>query len=336
MDEMYDVYYPRALRYLQAAQVPADLIDADVYQYLRVGIAHAEAIGIDPVRVTSGYGKLSLDKTYFAEAMGTGLLTIHTLHEVKRITKANGRYVIHAREIDVDGKVLEEREVPCASLFLCAGTVGSTELLVRARERGDLPDLNQSIGTGRGPNSDIFVARDNTAAYPTGPIQATVPSSAFYTRDHNDKHVFSMIIPFGIGLETCISFNIVMTESNEAGHFVYDSDRDAVNLIWQAGQNDPAVESAHSIFGRMNDATGSTYNETLFGGPTFRDSHTYHPLGGCPLGRATDDYGRIPDHPGLYVLDGSLIPIGIGANPSLTIAALSERCIERIIAEDHL
>jgi cholesterol oxidase len=361
---MYDVYYPRALEYLQAAQVPADLIDADVYQYSRVGIAHAEAIGIDPVRVTSGYdydylrkeiegsvppsasigeggfgnnyGKLSLDKTYFAEAMGTGLLTIHTLHEVKRITKANGRYVIHTREIDIDGNVLEEREVPCASLFLCAGTIGSTELLVRARERGDLPDLNQNIGTGWGPNSDIFVARDNTEEYPTGPIQATVPSSAFYTRDHNDKHVFSMIIPFGIGLETRISFNIVMTESNEAGHFVYDSDRDAVNLVWEAGQNDPAVESAHSIFDRMNDATGSTYNETLFGGPTFSDSHTYHPLGGCPLGRATDDYGRIPDHPGLYVLDGSLIPIGIGANPSLTIAALSERCIERIIAEDDL
>lgn len=362
MDELYDVYYPRALGYLQASQVPADLIDADIYQYSRVGIAHAEAIGIETVRVTSGYdydylrkeiegtvppsasigeggygnnyGKLSLDKTYFAEAMGTGLLTVHTLEEVSRITRAEGAYVIHTREIDIDGNVLEERQVPCSSLFLCAGTIGSTELLVRARERGDLPDLNEDIGTGWGPNSDIFVARDNTEEYPTGPVQATVPSSAFYTRDHNGKHVFSMIIPFGTGFETRISFNIVMTENNEAGHFVYDSETDTVNLVWQAGQNDPAVESAHSVFDRMNDATGSTYNDTLFGGPTLGDWNTYHPLGGCPLGRATDDYGRIPGHPGLYVLDGSLIPIGIGANPSLTIAALSERCIDRILAED--
>lgn len=362
MDELYEVYYPRALGYLQASQVPADLIDADIYQYSRVGIAHAEAIGIETVRVTSGYdydylrkeiegtvppsasigeggygnnyGKLSLDKTYFAEAMGTGLLTVHTLEEVSRITRAEGAYVIHTREIDIDGNVLEESQVPCSSLFLCAGTIGSTELLVRARERGDLPDLNEDIGTGWGPNSDIFVARDNTEEYPTGPVQATVPSSAFYTRDHNDKHVFSMIIPFGTGFETRISFNIVMTENNEAGHFVYDSETDTVNLVWQAGQNDPAVESAHSVFDRMNDATGSTYNDTLFGGPTLGDWNTYHPLGGCPLGQATDDYGRIPGHPGLYVLDGSLIPIGIGANPSLTITALSERCIDRIIAED--
>ena len=107
-----------------------------------------------------------------------------------------------------------------------------------------------------------------------------------------------------------------------------------MRLVWEAGQNDPALESARSIFDRMNDATGSEYNDKLFGGPPLADSYTFHPLGGCPLGLATDDYGRIPDHPGLYVLDGSLIPRGVGANPSLTITALSELCIERILAED--
>jgi cholesterol oxidase len=33
-------------------------------------------------------------------------------------------------------------------------------------------------------------------------------------------------------------------------------------------------------------------------------------------------------------MDGSLIPLGLGANPSLTITALSERNLERIVAED--
>jgi cholesterol oxidase len=362
LDEMYDVYYPRAKAGLQASQVPADLIDADVYLYSRTGIAHAEAVGIEPERVTSGfdydylrreiegevpasasigeggfgnnYGKLSLDKTYFAEAMGTGLLTVHALTEVTRLTAADGGYVLHTREIDIDGNVLDEREVPCSSLFLCAGTFGSTELLLRARERGDLPDLNERIGTGWGPNSDIFVARDNTDEYPTGPVQCTLPSSSFHTRDHEGKHVFSMIIPFGVGFEANLSFNIVMTESEEEGHFVYDGDDDSVSLVWEAGQNDAAVESARAVFDPINDATGSTYNDTLFGGPTLGDSHTYHPLGGVPLGRATDSYGRIPDHPGLYVLDGALIPVGVGANPSLTITALAERCIDRILAED--
>ena len=35
-----------------------------------------------------------------------------------------------------------------------------------------------------------------------------------------------------------------------------------------------------------------------------------------------------------YVADGSLIPCGIVANPALTVAALAERNIERIMAED--
>ncbi|WP_277068927.1 MULTISPECIES: GMC oxidoreductase, partial [Saccharomonospora] len=36
----------------------------------------------------------------------------------------------------------------------------------------------------------------------------------------------------------------------------------------------------------------------------------------------------------LYVTDGSLVPGNIGVNPFLTITALAERNIERILAED--
>jgi cholesterol oxidase len=88
------------------------------------------------------------------------------------------------------------------------------------------------------------------------------------------------------------------------------------------------------VFDKMNQATGATYSDLLFSGAEIGDRSTFHGLGGCPLGRATDAYGRVPAHPGLYVMDGSLLPIGIGANPSLTIAALSERNIARILAED--
>jgi cholesterol oxidase len=36
----------------------------------------------------------------------------------------------------------------------------------------------------------------------------------------------------------------------------------------------------------------------------------------------------------LYVADGSLIPRGLVSNPALTVAALAERNIERILTED--
>jgi cholesterol oxidase len=59
---------------------------------------------------------------------------------------------------------------------------------------------------------------------------------------------------------------------------------------------------------------------------------TAHPLGGAVLGRATDNYGRVIGHPGLYVMDGAAVPGSTGTvNPSLTIAALAERNIESII-----
>ncbi|HEX9994297.1 MAG TPA: GMC family oxidoreductase [Acidimicrobiales bacterium] len=63
---------------------------------------------------------------------------------------------------------------------------------------------------------------------------------------------------------------------------------------------------------------------------------TVHPLGGCPMGRdrdegVVDDHGEVFGHPGLFVADGSVMPGPVGANPSLTIAALAERFSERMI-----
>ncbi|MGH2510047.1 MAG: GMC family oxidoreductase, partial [Ktedonobacteraceae bacterium] len=63
-----------------------------------------------------------------------------------------------------------------------------------------------------------------------------------------------------------------------------------------------------------------------------------HPLGGCPMGRnrnegVVDSYGRVFNYPDLYIADGSVMPGPVGANPSLTIAALAERFAERIIED---
>ena len=72
---------------------------------------------------------------------------------------------------------------------------------------------------------------------------------------------------------------------------------------------------------------------------------TVHPLGGCCMGcdvryGVTDDVGRVYRadgkgvHPGLYVADGSLCSSALGANPSLTIAALAERAAEHLVEKD--
>jgi cholesterol oxidase len=63
---------------------------------------------------------------------------------------------------------------------------------------------------------------------------------------------------------------------------------------------------------------------------------TAHPLGGSPMGLnreegVVDPYGEVFGHPGLYVADGSMMPGPVGPNPSLTIAALSDRIADGII-----
>ena len=73
---------------------------------------------------------------------------------------------------------------------------------------------------------------------------------------------------------------------------------------------------------------------------------TVHPLGGCSMADShrhgvVDSHGRVwASHgdvlPGLAVLDGSIVPVSLGINPSLTIAALAERAIGVLAAEWRL
>jgi choline dehydrogenase-like flavoprotein len=67
-----------------------------------------------------------------------------------------------------------------------------------------------------------------------------------------------------------------------------------------------------------------------------------HPLGGCPMGKSSsegvvDAEGRVFDmdsgttvHPGLYVMDGSVLPGPVAVNPTLTIVAVALKAINSV------
>ena len=364
-DEMYGTYFPRANHNLGVNEVDRDWFEeCDSYQYARLSRKHAEKAGYRTTFVPSVYdfdymrreeagevprsalsaevifgnnhGKRSLDKTYLAAALGTGNVTIKTLQEVRDIRRgADGTYRLTVRELDETGGTVARREMGARYLFLGAGSIGSTELLVRARDTGTLPDLGEQVGQGWGPNGNVMVGRANHAWDLTGATQSGMPALGIDAWDDPDNPVFAEIAPMPAGLELWASLYLAITKNPERGHFTYDPTTDAAKLHWTAEQGRPSIDSAKVHFDRINGVNNTVYRHDLFGDTrTFENRFTYHPLGGAVLGEATDLYGRVKGYDNLYVTDGSLIPGSTGVNPFVTITALAERNVERVLAED--
>jgi cholesterol oxidase len=98
----------------------------------------------------------------------------------------------------------------------------------------------------------------------------------------------------------------------------------------------PKLEIGHDVTKRYAEKTNSiplgSVNEGLFDIPL-----TAHILGGVPFGTTAEDGVidldcQVHDYPGLYVVDGSIMPANPGVNPSLTITALAEYAMSRVAA----
>jgi cholesterol oxidase len=94
------------------------------------------------------------------------------------------------------------------------------------------------------------------------------------------------------------------------------------------------IDVGHRVarrFAEMVDCIpATTINETLLNIPM-----TAHILGGCPMGRTAQDGVvsldcQVHNYPGLYVVDGSIMPANPGVNPSLTITALAEYAMSQV------
>jgi cholesterol oxidase len=364
--EMYGTYFPRARAMLGVNSVdPAWFESTEWYRFTRVSRSHAQRAGLKTTFVPSVYdfghmqreaagtatksalaaeviygnnhGKRSLDKTYLAAALGTGNVTVHTLERVRAIRRASdGTYVLTADRIDTTGRVVQTKEYGCTYLFLGGGSVGTSELLVRARETGTLPDLDAGVGTGWGTNGNVMLGRTNHLWDTVGENQSTMPVMGIDDWANAANPVFAEIAPLPTGLEHWVSLYLAITKNPERASFSYDPGSDGVRLGWTAAHSAVSVAMAKKLFDRINAANSTIYRYDLFGSRSkaFADDFTYHPLGGCVLGKATDDYGRVKGYPKLYVTDGSLVPGSIGVNPFVTITALAERTMARVLAED--
>jgi cholesterol oxidase len=119
------------------------------------------------------------------------------------------------------------------------------------------------------------------------------------------------------------------------GTFDLRGERQRLRLTW-------SHDRSRDYFDRVEAAARDLAAElggTFVLNPTsrfFKRLVTVHPLGGVPMGRTladgvVDANGAVFECPGLYVLDGSIIPGPVGPNPALTIAAIADRAADRAL-----
>ncbi len=357
---MNRVHYPRVAKMLQLATAPDELIGTDAYRAPRIFAEHVKRAGLPLSKISmpidwnyalaelrgemapsytdgsgamgvNNGGKHSVDVTYIAAAEATGRVKVETQHEVTGIERAGGgRWRVHVNRIDTDGTVLENKVLTTDALIMAAGSVNTTKLLVRAAATGQIPDMPDGLGGGWGTNADRIYVWTNPleefGATQGGPVVYGSLNWDDPTRAHT---VIQASIP-SISLDVRSTMMVGFGVSEGRGRFAYDSARDEATLHWPI-EGDSVIQ---------NSAIGPTARRIAGPGSVLTDTNaivnsTWHSLGGASMGAVCDLDGRVHGQRGLYVLDGALIPGTTAAcNPSMTIAAVAERAIDNVIAQD--
>lgn len=353
-------HYPRVARMLGAATAPDSIINSPTYFPSRVFKRNCERVGftVDKIPMpidwswaerelrgemkpayTNGDcalgvnngGKHSVDVTYLAQAEATGNATVAPLHNVRRIARArDGKWKVYVDRTDDNGRLLEHKEITITALFLCAGAINSTELLMRARACGDISNLPDAVGTGYGTNADRIYAWTSFEE-DFGPVQGgpVVYGSKEWDNPALANTLTQAAIPPVFGFDPHSTMIVGFGVSAARGKWIYNPLTDDTQLIWQLEGD--AVAQAR-IAQRIKAVAGPSglLVDTNAVAPT-----TWHSLGGAAMSAVCDLEGRVREQRGLYVLDGALIPGNTAAcNPSMTIAAVAERAMDDIVVRD--
>lgn len=246
---------------------------------------------------------------------------------------------------------LETVRFKTPNLIMAAGSLGTTKLLLRARHKGALPNLSNYIGTRFSNNGNTggfaFVKQGATGpanelkqggpagvkildtSVPGQPValeNLPQPRPAFFQTVPQLQPFFGAVEIVGIGVPS------------QTGTFTYNATTDAVELNWPQGAAHNVWQRFYDIWSRFPGFLAPTTNPDGTPGapaPMLGEAQatafTLHPLGGVPLGLATDLKCGLLGYDGLYAVDGSIVPGSAAvANPSGLIAALAERCMREM------
>jgi len=130
------------------------------------------------------------------------------------------------------------------------------------------------------------------------------------------------------------------------GQGVMSLDDDRLRISWPGVGRQDAFERLDQLLHDGSAALGGAFvRDPIWSRQLGQRLITVHPLGGAVMGEraadgVVDHRGEVFDpttdgeaHRGLYVMDGAMVPMALGLNPSLTIASLAERNAYRLAAE---
>lgn len=334
---------------------------------------------------------LAMNYLPIAKAHGARLFTGFEVDFVLPAPAGEGGWFVFARHHLGGGAPAAERIIHARVVILAAGSLGSTGILLRSRERG--LSVGKRLGHHFSANADLLGFGYNNdvatnvlgfgahapprSGYRVGPVimsmvdhradpergfviqEGSVPRAlvelargAILLGGDDDNAGFreraralARIVKdtFRAGPEGALNHSMVylgMGHDGADGRVVLDP-AGRPRVIWGAVSGRPVyarqVEEMRALVAEL----GGTYVMNPRWMRSFgKNPVTVHPLGGCPMGETADD-GVVDDagavfdaagapHDGLYVSDGSVVPASLGANPLLTIAALSERFASKL------
>jgi cholesterol oxidase len=323
--------------------------------------------------------KNTLDMNYLPLAERSQRFEVRTRSEVTKIARVGDKYRVQFR----DHATRSLNTVVSEAVFVCAGAVNSTELLLRCRDQHrSLPDLSPALGHHYSGNGDYLAfAFDTDPKRPFQPSQGpTITTAIVYDgADAGDRQWFifqeggypkeivrllQVLNPnkFKLGIEQIGKLKLQLTQelrqrADQARSIPADGINSAVflamgrdkangridlmpgtNLLrihWETCTN-MGLYSAEERFSQdIAKALRGTFGSNPFW-KLLKQPVSVHNLGGCamaddPSGGVVDEHGEVFGYPNLFVMDGSALPAATGVNPSHTIAAVTERNIERYI-----
>ena len=307
----------------------------------------------------------TLDFNYLAVARKLGV-TVLPLHMVRDIRAASGGFQVIADEITATA--LQPKTFTSPRVIVAAGSIGSTELMLKARASGGLGNVSPRLGMGWSSNGDFLTPAIHplrnvdpthgptiTAAidlldrvfmgqpvfiedggFPNLTADAIKRAAATASGDDLTARVTKTLLPAMQTIDLLRSVMPWFAQSRDAANGVFSLKKGRLFLDWDITASEATIDAVVKAHRKLASLTGGVAL-TPITWELGRDLVTPHPLGGCNMGTSADNgvvdsNGQVFGHPGLYIADGAIIPKALGLNPSRTIAALAEHIAAGLVA----